>query len=394
MGNFSNLITWGHLVVHITVEHPEEWLNKILQKELKVWNIKRINPTTLELSIGIRDFRTIRPFLRQTQAKVHIVKKNGLAFLVRESLKRKGFYFGLIASLIIIFILSNILFSIQIKGADPELELKINETLKKNQIHLGMFSPLIAKNAELEKILSKSLQNVTWVGVSKSGTSLKIQVVQKNLPKKEKILGPGNLIAAKKAMIQNIFTEKGLTVVKKYQWVNKGDLLVSGQIGTEKKPVWVAAKGKIIGETWYRSFVEVPYTRNTIQIKPGGNYHIKLMLFQVAIPIWKNGTPLKNPKLCHSESSVFYFLSWRLPFEIKRVQCYKTVENPVTYTQAIAKKQAEEISDLQLMNKLPDKSKIISRKLDKVTSKDGKWTYAFHYVVQENIAQRQSLGGG
>ena len=169
-------------------------------------------------------------------------------------------------------------------------------------------------------------------------------MVQKNLPKKEKEVGPGNVIATKKAMVKSIYAEKGQAVVRENQWVNQGDVLITGQIGSEDKPKWVAAKGSIIGETWYRSTVEIPVSRSIKQVKPDGHYRLQVVFFHLPIPIWYSGTDVTSPKLCHTNTSDFYFLNWRLPFEIKHIQCYKTINKSVTYTAETPKKLAGNLS--------------------------------------------------
>ena len=151
MKSLKEYLGWGHLVVLITVDHPEQWLNELLKKGVKVWDIKRPGQKSLELCINIQDFRDIRPFLKQTHARIHILKKHGLAFMLVQLFKRKGFLYGAFLAVIVIFMLSNLLFNIEIKGADPELELKINEILNKKGIHLGVFYPNDGRKRDVRK---------------------------------------------------------------------------------------------------------------------------------------------------------------------------------------------------------------------------------------------------
>ena len=59
-----------------------------------------------------------------------------------------------------------------------------------------------------------------------------------------------------------MFVEEGQKVVNIHDSVAEGQILVSGLIGKEGETIEVPAKGKIWGETWYKSDVELPIKSN------------------------------------------------------------------------------------------------------------------------------------
>jgi similar to stage IV sporulation protein len=256
-----------------------------------------------------------------------------------------------------------------------------------------MFTPLMPDKIKLEKTLSEQLKDVTWLGLSKKGTSLEIDVVQKSLPKKEKVLSPSNLIASKKGMIKSIFTKKGQAVVKKYQWVNKGDILVSGKIGTEEKPVWIAAEGKVMAETWYHSNITIPIKRTVMTIKGPVSKEHQLVLFNYLIHLWgKIPADKTSHAACHKTAHTYYFLGFALPFKTNVIQCSTEKKTMIELSKQDALEMAKRVSDQRLLSQTPPKSTIILRKLEKVDQTDSTRLFTFRYVVEENIAVRDSLG--
>ena len=79
-----------------------------------------------------------------------------------------------------------------------------------------------------------------------------------------------HIIAKKDAMITSISSSSGEVVKKKYDYVKKGDILISGFIYNKDK---IMAKrcsvGKVLGEVWYKVNLEVP--KEYIEEKFTGN---------------------------------------------------------------------------------------------------------------------------
>ena len=94
----------------------------------------------------------------------------------------------------------------------------------------------------IQRKLSDRIEVLTWVGVELKGTTYHFQVVEKQQPEKVEETSPQNLVAEKKAIITHMFVEKGKSIVKVNDYVGKGQLLVSGIIGTEKEPEIVSGK--------------------------------------------------------------------------------------------------------------------------------------------------------
>ncbi len=106
--------------------------------------------------------------------------------------------------------------------------------------------------------LSYRMDNITWVGVDLKGTTFHFQVVEKNAPEPGEVTGAQHLVASKKAVIVRMFVEEGDPKVAVTDYVEKGQLLVSGLIGTEDKPKGVPAKGEVFGKLGIRRVLIFP----------------------------------------------------------------------------------------------------------------------------------------
>src|SRR5699024_9771076 len=142
------------------------------------------------------------------------------------------------------------------------------------------------------------IPELLWVGVDQKGTTFFLEGVEKIVVKEEEADEPRNLVAAKKGVIQNMYVSKGVPQVAVHDYVQPGDLLVSGVLGeneeaddeereeAEQPLEYVAAEGEVIANTWYEVTVNAPLLVNE-EVLTGNQkqkYFIQFGNFQ--IPVW------------------------------------------------------------------------------------------------------------
>jgi len=381
----------GHVSIIVTGQLIEAFINQTAREGVVIWDIKRLDERRLSCSMMLQDIKRIKPILKKTSCKIHFNERNGFPFLIKKLMARSGIVIGIVLCLLIIFMLSNMVWNIEINGADAKVEQQIQKILKKKHIYVGALEFLLPSLNTIETDLSSALPKVTWVGVSKKGTTYRIDVVQKELPKKEKITGPRDLVAAKEATIHNVYVEKGQSIVIPDQVVQKGDLLVSGTIGKAEDPSFVSAKGNVIGETWYHSTTRVPLQTN-YETYTGATYmKHRLSLFGWDIPIWgfkKN--PFKYEK--HEQTTkTFHFLFWNLPVAYERVDYrqYDRTDRKLSEEQALA--IGKEDARSNLLRRLREQSKVIQENVKSQQIVDGQLVLKIFFIVEEDIAKPRAF---
>jgi similar to stage IV sporulation protein len=210
----------------------------------------------------------LRPYLKETGCRIHVTERRGLPFWLVRAEKRIWFTGGIVLFFAIIFMLSSLVWSIEVEG---------NEKLTKEQILMaaeqeGLFPMQWSFRLQDADILSKKLVNAlpgtTWVGVEKQGTKVKIQVVEMTIPEQKPLQNPRHLVASADGVVTQIIAETGKAVVKKNTRVKKGQTLISGIIGSETNSRAVVAKGLVRGLVWYEFRIETPLTQ-TVKVYTG-----------------------------------------------------------------------------------------------------------------------------
>ena len=86
---------WNYMRGYVNVKVEglalERFINMCIARGIYLWDIRRVNHTTLEAKIGIKGFKELRNIVKRAGCRVSISKKNGYPFWVHRLKKEKCF---------------------------------------------------------------------------------------------------------------------------------------------------------------------------------------------------------------------------------------------------------------------------------------------------------------
>ncbi len=381
----------GYVKVEVKGTYTELFIKRCLEHHVSIWNVQRVNNFTISCYLSVRDIPKVRVLLRRTGCRLYFRQKFGLPFLLKKTYARIGFLVGVFIGLSIVFLLSNVVWTIQIDGASPQLENEVKKTLHQIGVKKGAFILLLPSEQEIQQMLTERVDHLTWVGVTRLGTRYSFEIVEKKIPEETERLNPRHLIAKKKAVIHKVFVEQGKAMVEERDYVKKGDLLISGIIGNEKNEKIVPAKGKILGEVWYLSEASVPL-RSTIVTNTGrgiNKYYLKVS--KLSLPVWGFERDEFSQKETIIDTKPLYFLKWQLPIAIQKHTILEIEKTKRVLTEEQAKQLAIELTEKDLKKQLPNDAEIKGKKILHEKIQSGKVNVAIHYQVIEDITKEQPI---
>jgi similar to stage IV sporulation protein len=389
----NHWVTFFGGTVQVLVEGKgvERFINQLTRSDLVIWNVKRQGTSAVTFFIRLHHIHQLRHHVKKYECRVSFLRGQGAPFLWKRIMKNGGFLAGLILFFAIITVLSNVVWGIQIKGASPKTEYQIRKELSNMGIHVGELQFFIDDVETIQHDLTNRIPNITWVGVVLKGTTFHFQVVEKNTPKPAKPLPPQHLVANQKAVITDMFVQSGKPVVKLHQYVKKGQLLVSGLVGSEEKPTPVAATGEVMGKIWYQSNVEMPL-KSDFQVYTGKEKRKHAVeIGSLRIPFWGFGK-IKYTKYDEEvESYPVKFLAWQLPIKYVEITAREKQMVVREYTNAQAVKAAKSLARNDLKAKIPKDAKIVDEYTLHEKVENGKVKLALYFQVIENIAQAKPI---
>ncbi|MDF2536237.1 MAG: yqfD [Bacillales bacterium] len=367
MKNFWLTFFGGIVEVKIIGTGVERLVNRLSKIGVAIFQFKKIDKEISLFEMRLSDVGHLRKMVRGQALKVTFTHKKGIPFLFSKFMRNKGIIYGIPFFIVIIFVLSNIVWSIQIDGASIETELKIRKQLKQLDVKIGKFSFKEGDPKAIQKKLTDEIPNITWIGVQSQGAVYRLKVVEKLIPKVDD-------------------NEAHPVLVKKKQLVEVGQPLVDGYIGTQENPKYVGAKGIVLGETWYQTTSEVPlkikFQRLTGNSKT--NHHIKV--FNLSLPFWGFTSPKFKEISIEQTQTFFHFWKWKLPISLKKTQYNEVVVSTRILTEVEGEKLAKENAYLDLLRVIPPNAKVMKINLLQKQISSDKVRVMMHYEVIEDIA--------
>ncbi|MEG1146166.1 MAG: sporulation protein YqfD [Bacilli bacterium] len=354
---------------------PEKFYKKLNKNNINIYDIRnstfKINDKDLEKTIKLK-----------TIYDIEVIDKTGF----KSTLKKinKIFLASIFFSLLLIILLSNIIFKIEIVTDNKHLQKIIKEELKENGIIVHHLKKNSKKIKKIERnILKKHKDKIEWISIINTGTKYTIKLQSRIISKPQKQLNPRDLVAKKNAVILKIESSDGQILKEKGNYVLKGETIISGSIklNEETKKI-IPAKGRIYGEVWYQLKVEYPYIYyNQINTKQKKYIKVKFLNHQYYL--------FEKPKQKNKEikkKSIFTF-----PFEIGIFWEKERKNKSTILTVEEMKEQALKTARNKINNKLKKNEHIIHEKELKETLIDSKIVLEMFYSVYEDITDYKDI---
>ncbi|OIQ12037.1 sporulation protein YqfD [Neomoorella thermoacetica] len=267
----------GYLVLTISGDDPEAFLNLALARGLTLLDVTRTGKGQILVKMPVSEYRLLRPLARESHCRVRIVDKRGLPFFSRRLRGRQLLLVGVLFFLVAIYILSACVWVVDVRPEKGTLRQvtpdQVIAAARAEGLKPGAWKGRIDIRA-LEYGLEQRLPQLAWVGVSFHGTRAEIKVVEKIPPPAgDDYELPASIIAAKDGVIKQILVMNGEGRVAVGDTVRRGEVLISGLIlppEPEKKPGenqpqqqprpeprLVRARGIVRARVWYEEEKEI-----------------------------------------------------------------------------------------------------------------------------------------
>ncbi|TBL67606.1 sporulation protein YqfD [Paenibacillus thalictri] len=377
----------GYVHIELKGSRLHELINSMAQKQLNVWDIGFVEGTSVRLHISLGDFFRLRPLLKQTGSRVHVLARYGLPFLLDKLGKRKFFVAGLIGFVIGIYMLSSVIWQVRVEGNATMATEAILQAAKQTGIYQLQWKYRLKDPDVLARQLQSALPDAAWVGVEIHGTHVVIKVVESKLPDQKPLSSPRHLVASKNALITSIFADKGKPLVKVNTYVRKGDILISGIIGDDVNRQAVVASGKVKGLVWYTPQIESPLA-HYYQVYTGAvKKRFYLVIGGRALQLYGFGKPSFEQYESVPELHELKLGNWTLPvgWLKERVMEKKLVEQPVD--PKLAKQYGLEQARNEILTAAGSDAKVVSEKILHEKTENGKVYMEAHFEVEEYITE-------
>ncbi|QWU14989.1 similar to stage IV sporulation protein [Paenibacillus sophorae] len=381
-------LSWlrGTVALHISGKRIEGLINAVNEAGIIIWNVKATE-SGVSLRLLLNDFYALRPLLKQTGCRMHITGRIGLPFVAARLWKRSFFAAGLVLFGIILVLLCSLVWSVRVEGNKRLASEDVLDAARQEGIYPFQWIWRMDSPDKLSKHLAARLPGVSWVGIERNGTAVKIQIVEAALPEKKPLSSPRHLISRTDAVITDIYAEQGRPVVQRNARVKKGDILISGILGDEANRQAVVAKGEVKGLVWHEYNIEVPLQKKNTAYTGERKDRSYFVLGKWAVQLWGYGKSPFEESRTLTELDPLTWRTIRLPIGWMTEKEMEVKETRETLTPQAAKQAGLALSEADIAARYGSDSVIKSQKILHEKKENGKVYMKVLFEVEERIAE-------
>lgn len=372
----------------------EELFNAVKREGIYIWNIDKPDQNTVTFKVFTSSLGLLLGLSDCDDSLCDLdIKVCDSGGFIEDLLKyklRSGIIAGFLLSVVILAIMTSFIWKIEISGLLSIPEDAFLDALAEN----GIFVGALTSGHDFREIRYNILhdyENIAYVTVNMKGCKAEVEVDERIVPPELRDPEPCNLFAKRDGQIVFIETYQGLPQVKKYDAVQKGDLLVSGVYDSQVigyRLVHADAEIKARTRRTYTEFcpfvsVELVETGKTDVL-----YTLKIFGLNIGIPFF-NKNKFEAYDSFSEESELRLGSDVVLPISLVRTTVCEYKEQEVLYSEDSAKAHIESSLDELLRLELHG-LEIESCEKRFVVTDDGVYG-VYDMTVIENICEERKI---
>lgn len=369
-------------ICKVTGKRYERFLKTLRQLHIRIYSIS-YQEKTMVIEVDEEGYEKLQKI--KTTYEIEVISYKGKARIFFYFRKYRIFLSAILFGICLLLALSNLIWKVEVVHSKQEIRMLLTDALEEKGICPFRMKLSFQKKEKIKKeILETYKDKIEWLEIEEVGTKYVVRVEERKKNDKEEDTSPRHIIASKDAMILTIQAEAGEVVKKRFDYVKKGDVLISGIIHkNEEAKSKVKAVGAVYGEVWYTVSILLPVHYYEEKVIGTPKTRLALQALSKTFSLQKGTYRIKKT------TPIFKSALFPLSLQIETVEeISQTVKH---YDLENGEKEGVHLALEKLKVRLPEKSEILTQKVLKKQKKGSKIYIEVFFKVKEEITAYQSL---
>lgn len=225
----------GYVIITVSGIGAERFINICLRRNIEIWGMIPIDGG-IKMCVSHKDFLHIRSVAKKSRAKIKILKKCGLRFLLCKYRKRYVFAICSVFCVVFFVLSTQFVWVVEINGVENSDINGIVKSLDDVGIKSGALkAKLPSGNVSKDAIINNN-DNIAWAWVYIEGAKARVEICEQIIPPviADKSV-PCDIVAACDGVIKHCVVKNGEQILRDGDAVKAGDVIVSGRVATYKE---------------------------------------------------------------------------------------------------------------------------------------------------------------
>lgn len=250
--------------IKVTGRNVNNFIKRMIKNKINIVKLMPKSYKEVDIIINYNDLDKIKEY--KTIYDIEIKEYYGKLKILKFLQKNVFLFASLIVSLIIIYALSNMIFTIEIVHSNKNIIKLLENELDSYGIKKYSFVKSYKEIERIEnKILDENKNDLEWIEIIREGTKYIVRAQERIIKDKDTNGVINDIVASKNGVITKIIAENGEKVKNINTYVKMGEVVISSNITLpDNTKIQKNAKGKVYAEVWYTVDIEYPYFYNEV----------------------------------------------------------------------------------------------------------------------------------
>ena len=373
------------VLLKVKGKNINRFIKKLTTRKIDILSLKYIDKNEALILIYKKDYEKVI----KIKTIYEVFEKDIFGFIKIKKILKLNRHLIIIIILCIMFfyILTNMIFDIEVIHSNKEIRELIKFELQENGIKKYSFKKSYEEKEKIkERILNKYPDKIEWLEIIEQGTKYVIRIEDREIVKIKNNNKPRNIVAKKDAIIKKVMASKGVIIRDTNDYVKKGDVVINGDIVlNEKSKGKVRAFGKVYGEVWYVIKTSYPfvYREEKLTGKSRDVYVIGFLNKEIELSFSKYKNKRANEKVIFSSQIL------PIKFTLQNQREINIKKWILTFDEALLK--GKELSIKKVKKRLKEKEYIIRSKYLKSSVNNSTIDIEMFFAVYEDITDYKEI---
>ena len=373
------------IALNIKGKNINRFIKKLTTRKIDVLSLKYVSENEINIIIYKKDYEKVL----KIKSIYDVLETDVYGYLKIKKLIRlnKHLIIILILGYILFIILTHMIFKVQVIHSNKDIRNLLYRELGSYGIEKYAFKKDYKTVQKIkEDILNKYPDKIEWLEIEDVGTKYVVRVEEREIVNNNESIAPRNLVAKKDGIIKKVIAESGEVVKQTDDYVNKGDVIVSGQLYVnEEEKGRIKAQGKVFAEVWYVLTIDYPFAY--FEEKETGNkkenYVIKFLGHEFDL----SNKHYKNKKVAEEKVITHPLLPISLVYQKQKE--VNVINEVLTFDEALSKAQDKLTEKVE--SRLNGEEHIIKSKYLKSSVKETSIEATMFFAVYEDITDYKEI---
>ena len=193
----------SNIKIRVSGRNINNFIKRIIKNNIKIVKLTPRSHKEVDLIIDYNDLEEIEKY--KTIYDIKIVRYYGKLHIIKFLKKNRFILLFLLLSMIIVFILSNMIFSVEVIHSNSKIIKLVTEELKDRGIKKYTFAKSYSEVEKIEKeILNNNKDNLEWLEIIRNGTKYIVRVEERIINKEIDDNKNYDIVSSKNAVIRVI----------------------------------------------------------------------------------------------------------------------------------------------------------------------------------------------